>query len=82
MTHDKLLLKIDESINWYEDQKNFEEVIPYMVALRSIVAVHEPYNSGPFQYCWECNGISEEEGTEYPCGVIESVLEALGEDIE
>ena len=42
MTHDELLLDVSEVLNWYEDQKRFAEVVPYLLALQKVVELHKP----------------------------------------
>ena len=49
----------------------------YLLALRAVVELHTPRSSGPFEFCFECNGWDEEDGTEYPCPTIQAIEKEL-----
>lgn len=70
MTHDELLARISRT-------DFFIEKYPLREALRAVVELHSPRESGPFEYCFECDGWDEEDGTEYPCPTIEAIEKEL-----
>lgn len=70
MTYKELSKKLEGL--WHDSFK-----APGYAALRAVVKLHEPRQSGPFEYCFACNGWDEEDGTEYPCPTIEAIEEAI-----
>jgi len=71
MRHKELLAKIDELNN------SCSVADELATALRSVVELHTPRSSGPFEFCFECNGWTEDDGTEYPCPTIEAIIGEL-----
>lgn len=72
MTHKELLAKIDKG-----GARAFQVDSYSWKALRAVVELHSPRSSGPFEFCFACNGWDEEDGTEYPCPTIEAIQEEL-----
>ena len=77
MKHDDLKLKIDECINWYEDQEKFDEVISYIKAIKLVVELHKPietYNINSLNKSWlTCNHCDDM----YSCPTIQAVEKEL-----
>ena len=79
MNHDDLKLKIDECINWYEDQEKFDEVISYIKAIKLVVELHKPSGEN-WNFCWQCmgnDGASEIKNLSYPCSTIQAIEKEL-----
>lgn len=74
MPHYELLAKIDQQKDNAIEGFVFNDVFD---ALRAVVELHTPRSSGPFEFCFECNGWDEEDGTEYPCPTIQAIEEQL-----
>ena len=66
MAKNELLAKLDKM--------NTNELV---MALRAVVELHTPRSSGPFEFCFECNGWNEDDGTEYPCPTIQAIEKEL-----
>ena len=83
MTQDELLLDVSEVLNWYEDQEQFAEVVPYLLALRAVVELHKPIKNKHFPkelgICLTCTPLSLNfyEAIRYPCPTIQAIEKEL-----
>ena len=84
MTHDELFIDVSEVWNWYEDQEQFAEVAPYLLALRAVIELHKPievdekYDKGLFCGCCEASvPMHRVPLQEYPCLTIQAIEKKL-----
>ena len=74
MKHDDLKLKIDECINWYEDQEKFDEVVSYIKVIKLVVELHKP---DVRKNCDHCTWITNGGAVLYPCPTIQVIEKEL-----
>ena len=74
MTHDELLVKINNKIKTAKEELMRRQYIPYLQSLRAIVELHSPFDG----YCQRCTVNNWGElRQEYPCDEIQAIEKEL-----
>ena len=85
MTHDELLVKINNKIKTAKEELMRRQYIPYLQSLRAVVELHKPTEAWGDTHCGFCFNLAwEPSGLEmmdkhfaYPCPTIQAIEKEL-----
>lgn len=85
MTHDEIVAKMDDfNVGLSNGFGDVKTLVDFVNALRSVVELHVPSESGKYcqahEECWGCGEWGTSDGcpcNSYPCETIKAIAEAL-----